>query len=322
MLAVSAVGTDAGDPLGCLDVGERAEPTAVDGWTTVSVRASALNRHDLWTLRGVGPPFQRIPIILGSDAAGVDEDGNPVIVHSVIGDRANRRGEEDSGPHWSVLGERHDGTFAERVAVPRRNLVPMPAGMSFEDAACLPGAWLTAYRMLFDRAALEPGGTVLVQGAGGGVSTALIVLGSAAGYRVWVTSRSAGRRKQAEALGAEAAFPPGARLPERVDAVMETVGEATWEHSLRSVRDGGRIVVSGATTGALPPAGLTHVFFRQLTIAGCTLGTLDQLARLSRFCARNRLAPVIDRVLPLSRAPEGFRAMSDGSVFGKVVFAS
>ncbi|GAA3167757.1 MULTISPECIES: zinc-binding dehydrogenase [Streptomyces] len=318
MLAVSAVRTDAQDPLGCLDVGERGEPVAAAGWTTVTVRAAALNRHDLWTLRGVGPSYQRIPVILGSDAAGVDEEGNPVIVHSVIGDGARPRG-EDAGPRWSVLGERHDGTFAERVAVPRGNLVPKPAGLSFEDAACLPGAWLTAYRMLFDRAALEPGATVLVQGAGGGVSTALIVLGSAAGYRVWVTSRSAGRRKQAEALGAEAAFAPGARLPSRVDAVMETVGEATWEHSLRSVRDGGRIVVSGATTGALPPAGLDHVFFRQLTIAGCTLGSRDQLARLSRFCVRSRLTPVIDRVLPLSRAREGFRAMSDGAVFGKVV---
>ncbi|MFF9481813.1 zinc-binding dehydrogenase [Streptomyces sp. NPDC014733] len=317
MLAVSAVRTDARDPLGCLHLGERGEPVPAEGWTTVTVRATALNRHDLWTLRGVGPSYQRIPVVLGSDAAGVDEEGNPVLVHSVIGDGA-RRG-EGSAPQWSVLGERHDGTFAERVAVPRDNLVPKPAGMSFEDAACLPGAWLTAYRMLFDRAALEPGAIVLVQGAGGGVSTALTVLGSAAGYRVWVTSRSAERREQAEALGAEAAFPPGARLPCRVDAVMETVGEATWQHSLRSVRDGGRIVVSGATTGALPPAELTHVFFRELTITGCTLGSRDQLARLSRFCARNRLAPVIDRVLPLSRAREGFRALSDGAVFGKVV---
>ncbi|WP_030281087.1 zinc-binding dehydrogenase [Streptomyces catenulae] len=318
MLAVSAVRADARDPLGCLTVAERDEPVPAAGWTTVTVRAAALNRHDLWTLRGVGPAFQRLPIVLGSDAAGVDQEGNPVLVHSVVTE--DTRGGEGSAPRWSVLGERYDGTFAERVAVPRENLVPKPAGMSFEDAACLPGAWLTAYRMLFDRAALEPGATVLVQGAGGGVATALIVLGSAAGYRVWVTGRSAERRKQAEALGAEAAFPPGARLPSRVDAVMETVGEATWEHSLRSVRDGGRVVVSGATTGALPPAELTHVFFRELTITGCTLGSRDQLARLARFCTQNRLAPVIDRVLPLSWAREGFRAMSDGTVFGKVVF--
>ncbi|MET9504255.1 zinc-binding dehydrogenase [Streptomyces sp. NPDC006259] len=320
MFAVAAKGTDRDDPLGCLYAGAWPEPEPQPGWTTVSVRAAALNMHDVWTLRGVAPPGQRLPVVLGSDAAGVDEDGNEVVVHSVIGDPAAGGGDETLDPRRTVLGEEYDGTFAQRVAVPRANLVPKPPGLSFEEAACLPGAWLTAYRMLFDRAALEPGGSVLVQGAGGGVATALIALGSAAGYRVWVTGRTEERRARARELGAHAVLPAGARLPERVDAVMETVGEATWAHSLRSVRPGGRIVVSGATTGSMPPADLTHIFFRQLTVVGSTLGTRGQLEDLSRFCAVHRLSPVVDRVLPLARAREGFQALLDGRVFGKVVF--
>ncbi|MFF1357767.1 zinc-binding dehydrogenase [Streptomyces sp. NPDC058297] len=320
MFAVVAKGADPADPLSCLYTGEWPEPEVPYGWTTVSVRAASLNQHDLWTLRGVGPPTRRMPVVLGSDAAGIDEDGNEVVVHSVIGDPGAGRGDETLDPRRALLGEEHHGTFAERVAVPRRNLVPKPAGLSFEAAACLPGAWLTAYRMLFGASGLAPGDTVLVQGAGGGVSTALIALGAVAGFRVWVTSRSAERRGRAVEIGAHAAFPVGERLPERVDAVMETVGEATWAHSLRSTRPGGRIVISGATTGGMPPADLHHVFFRQLTIVGSTLGTLADLHALSRLCATHGIAPLVDRVLPLDRAREGFEALEGGGVFGKVVF--
>lgn len=318
MFAVAAKSTDAGDPLSCLDLGAWPSPEPPAGWTVVNVRATSLNHHDLWTLRGVGPRGQRIPIILGCDAAGVDSDGNEVIVHSVIGDPA--LGDETLDPARSVLGEIHNGTFAEQVAVPRFNVVPKPSGLSFAEAACLPGAWLTAYRMMFERVRLRPGATVLVQGAGGGVSTALISLGAAAGYRIWVTGRAQDRLAKALRLGAEAVFAVGARLPERVDAVMETVGEATWSHSLRSVRDGGTIVVSGATSGALAPTDLSHVFFRQLTITGSTLGTRDQLAALASFCTEHGVRPLIDRTLPLDQAVDGFRALHDGTVFGKVVF--
>jgi NADPH:quinone reductase-like Zn-dependent oxidoreductase len=214
----------------------------------------------------------------------------------------------------------HDGTFAEKVAVPRRNLVPKPASLSFEEAACLPTAWLTAYRMLFDKAGLQPGSTILVQGAGGGVATALIVLGSAAGYRVWATSRSEDKRRRAVELGADQAFETGARLPERVDAVMETVGQATWSHSLKSLRPGGRIVVSGATSGQVPPAELNRVFFLQLSVVGSTMGTRDQLVRLARFLDQTGARPLIDRVLPLRDARAGFAAMIEGDLFGKIVF--
>ncbi|GAA4087946.1 zinc-binding dehydrogenase [Actinomadura miaoliensis] len=320
MFAVTATRFDADNPVNGLTLGERPDPQVPDGWTTVTVKATALNHHDLWSLRGVGLRAEQLPMILGCDAAGVDEDGNEVIVHSVIGDPERGGGDETLDPKRSLLSELHDGTFAEKVAVPRRNLVPKPAELSFEEAACLPTAWLTAYRMLFDKSGLQPGSTVLVQGAGGGVATALIALGSAAGYRVWATSRSEAKRERALELGADAAFEPGARLPERVDAVMETVGEATWSHSLKSLRPGGRIVVSGATSGQVPPAELNRVFFLQLSVVGSTMGTRDQLTRLARFLVTTGVRPKIDRVLPLDRAAEGFTAMAEGDLFGKIVF--
>ncbi|MCW2900562.1 MAG: Alcohol dehydrogenase zinc-binding domain protein [Streptosporangiaceae bacterium] len=320
MFAVTAARIDADNPLNGLDLGERPEPAVPEGWTTVTVKATALNHHDLWTLRGVGIRPEQLPLILGCDAAGVDEDGNEVIVHSVIGDPDRGRGDETLDPKRSLLSETYDGTFAQRVAVPRRNLVPKPQELSFEEAACLPTAWLTAYRMLFEKSGLQPGSIVLVQGAGGGVATALIALGSAAGYRVWATSRSEAKRKRALELGAEAVFESGARLPERVDGVMETVGEATWAHSVKSLRPGGRIVVCGATSGPMPPAELTRVFFLQLSVTGSTMGTRDQLARLARFCVTTGARPLIDRTLPLSSASEGFAAMAEGELFGKVVF--
>jgi NADPH:quinone reductase-like Zn-dependent oxidoreductase len=320
MFAITAARFDADQPLNGLELGEHPDPVAPEGWTTVTVKATALNHHDLWTLRGVGVKAEQLPLVLGCDAAGIDEDGNEVIVHSVIGDPGRGGGDETLDPKRSLLSEIHDGTFAEKVAVPRRNLVAKPAELSFAEAACLPTAWLTAYRMLFDKSGVQPGSTVLVQGAGGGVATALLTLGSAAGYRMWATSRSEAKRKRALELGADAVFEPGARLPERVDAVMETVGEATWAHSVKSLRPGGRIVVSGATSGAMPPAELTRVFFLQLQVVGSTMGTKDQLVRLAQFLATTGARPLIDRRMPLSEARAGFAAMDQGDLFGKVVF--
>lgn len=320
MFAVTAARIDAENPLNGLELGERPDPAVPDGWTTVTVKAASLNHHDLWTLKGVGIREDQLPIVLGGDAAGIDADGNEVIVHSVIGDPDRGGGDETLDPKRSLLSEAYDGTFAEQVAVPRRNLVPKPAELSFEEAACLPTAWLTAYRMLFDKSGQQPGSTILVQGAGGGVATALIALGSAAGYRIWATSRSEAKREAARKLGAAAVFEPGARLPERVDAVMETVGQATWSHSVKSLRPGGRIVVSGATSGPMPPAELNRVFFLQLQIVGSTMGTRDQLVRLARFCAATGVRPVIDRAIPLRDAKEGFAALANEEVFGKVVF--
>jgi len=318
MFAVTAARVSPDDPLAALELGDRPEPALPDGWAAVTVKAASLNHHDVWTLRGVGISADRLPIVLGCDAAGLDEDGNEVVVHAVIGESGG--GDETLDPRRSLLSERYDGTFAERVAVPRRNLVPKPADLSFEEAACLPTAYLTAYRMLFTKSGLQPGATVLVQGAGGGVATALILLGRAAGYRVWATSRSEAKLAQALELGADQVFGAGARLPERVDAVMETVGQATWAHSLRALRPGGRLVICGATSGTAPPAELNRVFFLQLSVVGSTMGSRDELARLTRFCEQTGVRPLIDRTLPLALAAEGFGAMISGDLFGKVVF--
>jgi NADPH:quinone reductase-like Zn-dependent oxidoreductase len=320
MFAVTAARFDAENPLSGLELGDRAEPVVPDGWTTVRVKATALNHHDLWSLRGVGLSADRLPMILGCDAAGLDEDGREVVVHAVIGDALAAGGDETLDPSRSLLSERHQGTFAELVTVPRRNLVPKPSALSFEQAACMPTAYLTAFRMLFDRSPVGPGATVLVQGAGGGVATALIQLGRAAGLRMWATSRSEAKRAQALDLGADQVFETGGRLPERVDAVMETVGEATWAHSLRSLKPGGTVVICGATSGSAPSADLSRVFFLQLSVVGSTMGTRDELARLLTFCEQTGVRPQIDRTMPLAEARDGFAAMISGELFGKVVF--
>jgi NADPH:quinone reductase-like Zn-dependent oxidoreductase len=319
MFAVSAARFSNDDPLSALELGERPDPIAKDGWVTVDVKAASLNHHDLWTLRGVGLKESALPMILGTDAAGIDPDGNEVIVHALIGD-PDYRGDETFDPSRTLLSEKHQGTFAEQLVVPRRNLVPKPAQLSFAEAACLPTAYLTAYRMLFTRGQCKPGATVLVQGAGGGVATACITLGQAAGLRVWVTSRDGGKRERALALGAEAAFETGARLPDRVDAVMETVGEATWAHSMRSLKPGGSLVISGATSGFAPPADLTRLFFLQMNVLGSTMGTRDELVQLAQFLANTGVRPLIDSEIPLAEARDGFAKMHSGELFGKVVF--
>jgi NADPH:quinone reductase-like Zn-dependent oxidoreductase len=319
MLAVFASRTDADDPLSALEVGDRPEPEPPDGWVTVDVKAASLNHHDLWSLRGVGLSEDALPMILGCDAAGTDPDGNAVIVHSVI-TSDGWRGDDTLDPKRTLLSEKHQGALAEKVAVPKANLVPKPDALSFAEAACLPTAWLTAYRMLFVKAGVRPGDTVLIQGAGGGVASAAIVLGRQAGLRVWVTSRDAAKGEKAKELGAHEAFESGARLPERVDAVLETVGEATWKHSLRALRPGGTIVVSGSTSGPNPPADLQRVFFLQLNVVGSTMGTRAELEQLARLCETTGIRPQIDRELPLSDARDGFAALAEGDVFGKIVF--
>ena len=320
MFAVYAESFSSDDPLNGLVVGERPEPHVPEGWTTVTVKAASLNHHDLWSLRGVGLKQQALPMILGCDAAGIDEDGNEVVVHAVVSDPGFTGGDETIDPGRSLLSERFQGTFADRVAVPRANLVPKPASMSFEEAACLPTAWLTAYRMLFTQGALKPGETVLVQGAGGGVATALITLARAAGLRVLATSRDEAKRARALEIGAHDVFESGARLPTKVDAVMETVGRATWSHSVRSLRPGGRIVISGTTSGpALDDAELTRIFFLQLSVIGSTMGTRAELDSLVRFLDATGTRPLIDRTLPMDQAPEAFAAMAAGEVFGKIV---
>ena len=320
MLAVYAKSQSADDPLSGLEVAERPDPEVPAGWVAVRLRAAALNHHDVWSLRGVGLSADRLPMVLGCDGAGTTDDGEEVVVHAVVAS-PGWLGDETLDPRRSLLSEVYDGTLAETVVVPRHNLVPKPAELSWEHAACLPTAWLTAYRMLFTNSGVQPGGTVLVQGAAGGVATALVQLGSAAGIRMWVTSRDPARGEQAVALGADRWFESGARMPERVDAVMETVGAATWSHSINSLRPGGTIVISGATSGDAPPkAELTKIYFKQLRVMGSTMGSRDELQRLARMVVGAGIEPQVDSVRPLADAREGFARMVDGSVTGKVVF--
>jgi NADPH:quinone reductase-like Zn-dependent oxidoreductase len=309
---------DSERPAEVVRVGDRPGPDPAPGWAVVTVKAAALNHHDVWSARGIGLRQEQLPMILGCDAAGVDPEGNEVIVHGVVTD-ATWLGPEELDPKLSLLSERHQGTLAERVAVPLRNLVPKPPELSFEEAACLPTAWLTAYRMLFTQANIGPGQLVLVQGARGGLSTACVSLAAAAGIRVWVTGRSAEKRAYAESLGAEATFEVGARLPARVDAVMDSVGGATWAHSLRALRKGGTLVVAGGTGGLAAEAEVGRIFYNNLRIQGSTMGTRAELQQLGSFLVKTGVRPNIDSVLPLDRAAEGLARLADGTVRGKIV---
>lgn len=316
MFAITATSLSSDDPLSGLTLGERPDPQPPDGWVTVSVRAASLNHHDLWTLRGVGMTEDRLPIVLGCDAAGVTPDGREVVVHSVI---ASPDGDETFASDFNILSERYDGTFADQVVVPARNLIDKPATLSWEEAACLPTAYLTAYRMLFTRGDLRPGQRVLIQGAGGGVATAAVLLGRAAGLHLTVTSRDEDKLTRVRELGAHETVPAGERLPGRVHAVLETVGEATWAHSLRALEPNGVIVVAGATSGADPSADLRRVFYRQLRVVGSTMGTREELERLVTMLAATGARPVIDEVFPMEDARQAFERMAEGEVFGKLV---
>ena len=344
MLAVFARETGGPDPLANLAVGEQPEPQPQPGWATVRVRAASLNHHDLWTLRGVSSRPIVPPQILGCDAAGTvaaygasaapgaPEVGARVVVHApvICGQcAACRGGDVLSCRRPAMLSEPPlPGTFAEYVAVPADNLIPLPDGLGFAIAACLPTAYLTAYHGLFQRAQLQPGMTLLVHGAGGGLPSAAILLGALAGLTVFATSRDESTRRFALDLGATAAFPPERATAREViaatggmgvDAVIETVGEPTWELSLRCVRPGGTVVVSGATGGINPPAQLNRIFFRNVTVAGSTMGTPGELRRLVDLCARGVLSPVIGSRHGLADAATAFAEMQNGEVRGKIV---
>ncbi|MEO7125076.1 MAG: zinc-binding dehydrogenase [Nakamurella sp.] len=321
MRALYAPAANPDDPLSVATVGDRPEPAVPDGWVRVAVRAASVNRHDLWTLRGVGIAAEEFPMILGCDGAGVTSDGREVVIYPVIADPGAQGagGDETLDPGRRLLTEGgHQGCMTEIVAVPARNVVLKPAGLSFAQAATLGTTYLTAYRMLFTRANMKPGATMLVQGATGGVATALIQLGSAAGMRVWATARTEAGRARAEMLGAAASFETGARLPSRVDAVFESVGAATWAHSMKSVRPGGTVVCCGATTGAAPSADLQRLFFLQISVVGSTMGTLGELKALIAFCETAGVEPRVDATYGLEDGVAAMTAVENGSP-GKVV---
>lgn len=338
----SKLGGDA--PLDNLEIGERPLPEPGRGEVRVRVRAVTLNHHDYFTLRGiVGYPIEP-PRILGCDAAGVIEAHGPdagalaqpigteVVVYPV---RFCGGCPACFGPdpmlcrRFTMLSDGDvEGSLAEYVVVPAQAAVPKPASLDFAQAACMGVTFLTAYRMLFVKAGLAPGSSVLVQGAGGGLATAAVQLASAAGCTVFVASRSEERRAAARRIGAHHAIESGRdaakavlRLTngDGVDAVIESVGEPTWGTSLRSVRQGGAVVVAGATGGPNPPADLSRIFWRQLRILGSTMGSLPEFERMLRFIDTRGIKPVIDATYSLADVRRAFDRIASGDHFGKLV---
>ncbi|MDO5741006.1 MAG: zinc-binding dehydrogenase [Ornithinimicrobium sp.] len=319
MLAAYAASIHADEPLAGLAVGQRPPPANRSGWVVLPVVAAGLNHHDLWSLRGVGLGEDRLPMILGCDAVVRHRDLGELVLFPVIAGTPGWAGDITMDPRRSLLSELHQGTLAEQVTVPDGHWVAKPEHLSAVEAAALSTTWLTAYRMLFGKADVRPGDTVLVQGAGGGVATALIQLGAAAGLTVWVTSRDEAKAQRALALGASDAFESGARLPRRVDAVLESVGAATWSHSVNALRPGGTIVICGATSGDAPTkAELTKVFFKQLRVVGSTMGTLQELSALCAFVSVASLRPQIDSIFPLAQATAALTKLASGDVVGKI----
>ena len=343
MLAAYATASGGADALANLEIGEREVPVPPAGYVRLKVEAAALNHHDLWTLSGVGVAPSSFPRTLGCDVAGtvdiygpgtaeVQSSGTPVVAHAVITCGvcdACLGPDETLCRRFALLTEGpHEGTLAEYCLVPAPNILPVPAGLTAEQAACLPTAYLTAYRMLFTKGGLRGGDTVLIQGAGGGLATAAEILALAAGLRVIVSSRSAAKRDAALARGVHHAVATGKEAVSEVmaitagdgvDVVIESVGEATWATSLRVLRRGGAIVIAGATAGAEPPADLRRVFWRQLRVLGSMMGTRAEFQSLLGMVEAAGLRPLIDSVHTLAEARSAFLKMAAGEVTGKLV---
>lgn len=321
MFAVYAKEANLNDPLASVVVGERPDPIVKEGWVRVKVTHASLNRHDIFTLRGMTSQKEPIPfpMILGNDAAGLLDDGTPVVLYPVMGTES-WKGDETIDPHWHVISELVPGTMADYVAVPKRNAVPIPEGLSALNASLLGTAWLTAYRSLFTKSRLIPGQTLLVQGASGGMSTALIQMGRAAGFEVWVTTRNDEGAAIAERLGANRIFRHGDPLPRRVDAVVDNIGAATWADSLKAVKRGGVLVINGITTGHTAETDLLRTFVEQIDIRGTIMGTLEEMKAMMQFVIRNKITPEVGAVVPMTEAREAIRDMIEGRTRGKTVF--
>jgi len=309
------------DPMAGLVLGDRPEPKIPEGWVRVKVSHASLNRHDIFTLRGITSHAEGItyPMILGNDGAGTLDDGTPVVIYPVMGSD-DWRGDETLDPHWHIFSEFVQGTFADYVAMPKRNAIPLPEGISALNASVLGTAWLTAYRALFTRSRIQPGQTLLVQGASGGMSTALIQMAHAAGVETWVTSRSPEGRALAEKLGARRTFGPNEKLPRRVHVVVDNIGKATWEHSLQSVRAGGTVVALGVTSGNDPSANLLRLVSDKITVMGSIMGTLEEMNNMIRLVINAGIKPEIGSVVPMEEAKKAILAMVEGRTHGKTIF--
>jgi zinc-binding alcohol dehydrogenase/oxidoreductase len=295
------------------------DPEPRDGEVLVELRAASLNHLDLWIRKGL--PSVPKPRILGADGAGViaGTDERVVINPGIM-----------TNGKMHIVGETMDGTHAELIAVPRDYVHPIPAGLSFEEAAAFPLVFETAYRMLSTRARLQPGEWVLVWGIGGGVATAAMSLAKALGANVVVTSSSDEKLERAQELGADATVNHEtddvvARVKEvtggGAHVVVDDVGEATWKRTLDAARAEARIVVCGATTGPNPPAALHRVWWKQLSILGSTMGTPDDFKGAYDLIGAGKAKPVVDEVFPLADARAAHERMEAGRQLGKIVLS-
>lgn len=310
----------------------------------VRVRAVALNHLDLFVRKGLPGLHLDMPHILGSDIAGevvaVGEDvtrrqtGDRVLLNPTLSCGTCAlclRGEDNYCRQFGVIGEHVRGGYAQYIAVPARNVYPLPGKLPFADAAAIPLVYATAWRMIVTQARVRPGEIVLILGIGGGVASAALQVARVMGAEVWVTSGSDEKLKKAQALGATQTFNYsqedwGAAVWERsgrrgVDVVLDNVGQATWSSSLRTLRTGGRLVTCGATTGPQGSTNINLVFWRQLQIFGSTMSTQGEFQDMLRQVEIGRLRPVVDRVLPLESAQTAHRLLEAGEQFGKIVLA-
>ncbi|MCX7895053.1 MAG: zinc-binding dehydrogenase [Thermoanaerobaculum sp.] len=325
-----------------LRLGERPDPKAGEGEVLIRLQAAALNHLDLFVLRGLpGVPIP-LPHIGGADGAGVVVEVGPGVQTPKVGDEVVfnpgiwcgacefcRKGEHSLCVKYGIIGEHSDGTFAELVKVKAEACFPKPSHLSWEEAAAFPLTFLTAWRMLFTRAKLQAGETVLIHGIGGGVAQAATILARHAEAAVIVTSSDDAKLERAKELGAQITINYSREDVVRrvreitgkkgVDVVVETVGKATWMASLRSVAKGGRIVTCGATTGPDPSEEIRLIFWNQLTILGSTMGSQREFADMLAVVNQGKLKPLVDKVFPLTKGAEAYRYLAEGKQFGKVV---
>lgn len=308
------------------------DPVAGPGEVVVELRAAALNRRDVFVRKGVAP--SPLPVIPGSDGAGVIRtlgagvsgvsEGDEVVIFPSLGWGG---GEAAPQPGFRILGGPDDGTYAELIRVPAENVSPKPKRLSWEEAAALPLAGLTAWRALISRAQLRPGETVLVLGIGGGVATFALHIARAAGARVIVTSSSDEKLARATDLGAVAGVnymsdgwveQVKAHTGGGVDVVVDSVG-STWADSVNCLRPGGRLVVFGGTGGGKVEMAVRPVTMGQVSVLGTTMGSARDFAGLLRAVATQIWAPVIDSVRPLAEAAGAHAREESGEHFGKLV---
>ncbi|KAF2867000.1 hypothetical protein BDV95DRAFT_583348 [Massariosphaeria phaeospora] len=319
MRAVWAASGNIDDPLSGLRSDVRKVPEIPKGSLRVKLSAVGLNFHDIFTLRGIGMFDIKFPLILGNEGAGTLDDGTEVVIFPVMGN-LDYEGDETLDPDRHVLGELTQGSLADYVVVPERNVVKKPENMSMETASVLGVAWLTAYRMLFKRSGLKKGQTMLIQGSTGGIATALIQMGRAAGMTVWTTGRDEAKRAFALELGAHRAFSPGEELPEKVAAVFDMSGEHTFAHSIASVATGGTVVSCGLHSGGMfAQVDLVKLFTQGVNIHGSYMGSRGDFEDLVKFVGEKDIVPFVETVLPLERAKEGLEMLLKGRARGKVV---